>query len=51
MYMALLPECMFVIMLMPGLHGGQKRAWDPLELQVKKTVNHHVGAEGGAQVL
>lgn len=28
---------------MPGAHGGQKRESDPLELEMRIVVNHHVG--------
>lgn len=28
----------------PGIHGGQKRALDALELELGIVVNHHVGA-------
>ncbi|KRY97581.1 hypothetical protein T11_4401 [Trichinella zimbabwensis] len=26
---------------MPGAHGGQKRASDPLELELQMVVSHH----------
>jgi hypothetical protein len=32
------------IMCMPGSHGGQKRALDPLGLELQTVMNCHVGA-------
>jgi hypothetical protein len=32
-------------------NGGQKRASDPLELELKMAVSHHVGAENQIRVL
>lgn len=37
--------CMYVwIMCVPDGHGGQKRMPNPLELELKVVVTHHVGA-------
>lgn len=33
----------------PGVQGGRKRMWDPLELALKIAMNCHVGAE--SQIL
>lgn len=33
MCMSVLPECMYVHH-MPGANGGQKKAWDSLELEL-----------------
>lgn len=32
-------------------HGGQKRPWNPLELELQAIVNYYVGAENQTQVL
>lgn len=38
-----LPMCLYTV-CMPGVHKGQKRALDPLKLDLQMTVNFHVGA-------
>ena len=40
--MSVLLECMCVHV--PDLRGGQKRTFDPLELELQTVVSHHVGA-------
>lgn len=39
-------------MCMPGAHGGQKKASNPLELELEKVVGHHAGipTEPGSSV-
>jgi hypothetical protein len=36
---------------MLGAHGGQKRAWDPLGLELQIVVNSHVGARIETQAI
>jgi hypothetical protein len=45
--MVVLPTCMYV----SGVHRGQKRALEPLGVELQMVVSHHVGAESGTQVL
>jgi hypothetical protein len=41
--------CMFVYV--PGICGGQKRASEPLGLELLMVISHHVGAWNPIQVL
>jgi hypothetical protein len=48
--------CMFACMsyvhhVHTGAHRGQKRAWDPLELELQATTSHHVGPRNRTLVL
>ena len=45
MCMSVLPVCMSVLRIVgvPRVHGGQKRASNPLELKLLMGVSHHVG--------
>lgn len=35
----------------PDANGGQKKAPDPLQVELRKAVRHHTGAEEETQVL
>ena len=35
----------YMCVYLPVAHGVQKRALDPLELELQMVVSHHVGAE------
>lgn len=43
--MNVLPACV------PGVHGSQKRALDPLELELQTIVSHLAGSGNQTQVL
>lgn len=34
---------MFAYHVCACAHGGQKRVWDPLELELQMIMSHHVG--------
>ena len=38
-------------MCVPGAFGGQKKASDPLELELWMFINHHIGVGNKTQVL
>ena len=52
MCMGVLPACMTMYCVgVPGAHRGQKRASDPLELELQMVVSHQVGSRNGTWVL
>ena len=50
MDVGVLLACMSIIYV-SGAHEDQKRASDPLELELQTVVSHHVGAGDWTQIL
>lgn len=46
-----LPAYGLCTMWVPGAHGGQKKAWGLLSLELQRVMSHHVGTRIGTQVL
>lgn len=38
-------------MCVSSVYGGQKKVWDHLELELKRVMSQHVGAENRTQIL
>lgn len=51
MHVSVLSTCMYVHTCVPSATRGQRRALDPLELELKMAMSCHVGTETQTQVL